>query len=188
MNEFIEALRTVYPLSDTSIDILLSHAEVISMKKGELVITEHQGGKNAYFIVKGLARGYVIQNGKDSTLWFASIGMTLLSMNAYLFTREGYENIELLEDAELLRIPVAMLNHLFETNLELCNWGRRMADHIIHRMELHFMRRNFMSASQRYHFFVTDEPELLKKVPLRHIASYLGVSQVSLSRIRAGIQ
>jgi len=50
------------------------------------------------------------------------------------------------------------------------------------------MERCFISASERYHLLIEQEPEILQKVPLRHIASYLGISQVSLSRIRAGIQ
>lgn len=63
-----------------------------------------------------------------------------------------------------------------------------MSDVVVLKLERLFMERNFMPAGRRYHSLVEHEPEILKKVPLRHIASYLGISQVSLSRIRAGVQ
>lgn len=141
-----------------------------------------------YFIITGLARGFFYQDGKDITIWFASPGMALLSMNTYMYDKAGYENIELLEDCELLRIGNEELNDLFENSAELANWGRRMSDVAILKLEKMFMERNFMPAAQRYHSLVKNEPEILQKVPLRHIASYLGISQVSLSRIRAGVQ
>ena len=114
--------------------------------------------------------------------------MSLLSMNGYMFSTAGYENVELLEECDLLKISNETLNCLFDSNIELANWGRRMSDGIILKFEKLFMERYFMSASERYHLLVEREPEILKKVPLRHIASFLGISQVSLSRIRAGIQ
>ena len=105
-----------------------------------------------------------------------------------MFSTAGYENVELLEECDLLKISNETLNRLFDSNIELANWGRRMSDGIILKFEKLFMERYFMSASERYHLLIEREPEILKKVPLRHIASFLGISQVSLSRIRAGIQ
>ena len=109
-------------------------------------------------------------------------------MNGFMFGSAGYENIELLEECDLLKISNDALNRLFDRNIELANWGRRMSDQIILELEKLIMERCFISASERYHLLIEQEPEILQKVPLRHIASYLGISQVSLSRIRAGIQ
>ena len=112
----------------------------------------------------------------------------ILSMNGYMYSSAGYENVELLEECDLLKISNRVLNQLFEENTELANWGRRMSDIAVMRLEKLFMERYFMSAAARYHLLVEREPEILQKVPLRHIASFLGISQVSLSRIRAGVQ
>ena len=123
-----------------------------------------------------------------STIWFATAGMSLLSMNAYLFRSSGYENVELLEECDLLKISNETLDGLFEKEVELANWGRRMSDRIILRMERLFVERYFLTAAERYRLLVEREPEILQKAPLRDIASYLGISQVSLSRIRSGVQ
>lgn len=188
MEEFIRKIREVYPLPDEEVRVLLDQTEQIVLPKGRQVMTAGKMERYTYFIVKGLARGFFYQEDKDITIWFASVGMTLLSMNGYVYGKPGYENIELLEECRLLRIDNERLNTLFETYNGLANWGRRMSDVIILKLEKLFMERNFMPAAQRYHSLVEHEPEILKKVPLRHIASYLGISQVSLSRIRAGVQ
>ncbi len=188
METFIRKIREVYPLSDTVLNLFLEQMEFISLPKGHVLIREGTIEKYTYFIVKGFARGFFYKEGKEVTIWFASEGMSLLSMNAYLFDSVGYENIELVEECALMKISNKRLNALFEQEVELANWGRRMSDRVVLKLEQMFMERYFLSAARRYHLLVDREPEILQKVPLRHIASYLGVSQVSLSRIRAGIQ
>lgn len=188
MNDFINIIRNVYPLSDKALQLLLSHTERVVYPKNHLLIRSGTIEPYAYFIITGMARGYFYKEGRDVTLWFATAGMSLLSMNAYIFQSAGYENIELLEQCELLKISQKTLNQLFEQDIELANWGRRMSDHFILHLEQIFMERSFISASQRYHQLIARQPEILQKVPLGHIASFLGISQVSLSRIRAGIQ
>ena len=164
MKDFIEKIRKVYPLSDEALSLFIAETERVSFPKGHLLIRSDVKEKYSYFIIKGYARGFFYKEDRDVTIWFASSGMSLLSMNGYMFGSAGYENIE------------------------LANWGRRMSDQIILELEKLIMERCFISASERYHLLMEQEPEILQKVPLRHIASYLGISQVSLSRIRAGIQ
>ena len=188
MKDFIEKIRKVYPLSDEALSLFIAETERVSFPKGQLLIRSDVKEKYSYFIIKGYARGFFYKEDRDVTIWFASSGMSLLSMNGYMFGSAGYENIELLEECDLLKISNDALNRLFDRNIELANWGRRMSDQIILELEKLIMERCFISASERYHLLIEQEPEILQKVPLRHIASYLGISQVSLSRIRAGIQ
>ena len=174
MEEFIKKMREAYPVSDGALQLFLRHTERVTLPKGHLLIRDGVVEKYSYFIVRGFARGFLYRDGKDATIWFATAGMLLLSMNAYLFRSSGYENVE--------------LDGLFEKEVELANWGRRMSDRIILRMERLFVERYFLTAAERYRLLVEREPEILQKAPLRDIASYLGISQVSLSRIRAGVQ
>ena len=188
MEAFIKKIREAYPLSDEAVRLLVTNTERVVLPKGEILIREGIVAKYTYFIVKGFARGFFHKEGKDITIWFASEGMSLLSMNGYMFSTAGYENVELMEECDLLKISNQELNRLFDSSAELANWGRRMSDRAILKLERIFMERYFMSAAERYHLLIEREPEILQKVPLRHIASFLGISQVSLSRIRAGVQ
>lgn len=188
MEELLRSFRKLSPVSDESWSLFLSKTEEIKMPKGHLLFRANHKAYHSYFIIKGYARGFFYENGKDITFWFASEGMTLLSMNSYHSGKAGYENIELLEDSILLRINNNDLLSLYETNLELSNLGRRLSDEFILYLERTLMEKNFMSASERYEALINRTPEILQKSPLKHIASFLGISQVSLSRIRAGKQ
>lgn len=188
MEAFIKKIREAYPLSDEAVRLLVTNTERVVLPRGEILIREGIVARYTYIIVKGFARGFFHKEGKDITIWFASEGMSLLSMNGYMFSTAGYENVELMEECDLLKISNRELNRLFDSNVELANWGRRMSDRAVLKLERIFMERYFMSAAERYHLLIEREPEILQKVPLRHIASFLGISQVSLSRIRAGIQ
>lgn len=188
MNELLRSFRQLTPISTTTWELFLSKTEKVTYPKGYLLFQANQRACYSYFIINGYARGFFYENGKDITFWFASDGMTLLSMNSYHSGAAGYENIELLEDSQLLRISNTDLIALYESNLELSNLGRRLSDEFILYLEKTLMEKNFMSAAERYEALITRDPQVLLKSPLKHIASFLGISQVSLSRIRAGKQ
>ena len=188
IDQFIKSLRALTPLSDEAIHLFLSKAEYEIRKKGEILLRAERYEHYSYFIIDGYARGFFYKDHKDITFWFAHSGMTLLSMNSYHNQTAGYENIELLMDCKLLKISNTDLLDLYASNVELANLGRKLSDTFILYLEKLMMERNFMSASERYNSLIDRNPEILQVAPLKHIASYLGISQVSLSRIRAGIQ
>ncbi|QIL39566.1 hypothetical protein G7074_09930 [Pedobacter sp. HDW13] len=74
---------------------------------------------------------------------------------------------------------------LYQQNLEIANWGRKIAEQELIATERRLIDRAFKGAAERYREFAEQSAELIKKVALKHIASYLGVTQVTLSRIRA---
>ena len=145
MEEFIKKMREAYPVSDGALQLFLRHTERVTLPKGHLLIRDGVVEKYSYFIVRGFARGFLYRDGKDATIWFATAGMSLLSMNAYLFRSSGYENVELLEECDLLKISNETLDGLFEKEVELANWSRRMSDRIILRMERLFVERYFLT-------------------------------------------
>lgn len=114
MEEFIKKMREAYPVSDGALQLFLRHTERVTLPKGHLLIRDGVVEKYSYFIVRGFARGFLYRDGKDATIWFATAGMSLLSMNAYLFRSSGYENVELLEECDLLKISNETLDGLFE--------------------------------------------------------------------------
>lgn len=164
MEEFIKKMREAYPVSDGALQLFLRHTERVTLPKGHLLIRDGVVEKYSYFIVRGFARGFLYRDGKDATIWFATAGMSLLSMNAYLFRSSGYENVELLEECDLLKISNETLDGLFEKEVELANWSRRMSDRIILRMERLFVERYFLTAAERYRLLVEREPEILQKL------------------------
>lgn len=127
-----------------------------------------------------------MRDNKEITFWFGTEGDIAISYFSYVANRPGYETVELLEDSTLYAISQDALQKLFTTNIEIANWGRKLAEFELIRTEKEFMTQQSLPAALRYQQLLEQNPQLIRRVQLGYIASYLGVTQVTLSRIRAG--
>ena len=125
-----------------------------------------------------------LANRKSSKFYLMKKGM----LHAYTYNQAGYENIELLEDSVLYELSVDKLHDLYLADIHIANWGRKFAERECIKSEQLFISRQFKTSLERYQDLIADYPDILQRVPLGIIASYLGISQVSLSRIRAKIR
>ncbi|MBK0404192.1 Crp/Fnr family transcriptional regulator [Adhaeribacter sp. BT258] len=185
MKALLSRISAYYPLPETSLKTLSDSLQKVELPKGHLLFKAGKTDRNLYFIEKGIARAFCFQNEKEVTFWFGSEGDAVLSFNSYIAGKPGYENIELLEASVLYKIEHAVLQQFFATDIALANWGRKMAERELVKTEERFISRQFKTASERYHELITRNPQLLQRVQLGHIASFLGVTQVTLSRIRS---
>lgn len=183
-----EYLNTIYPLPLVSLKKMLSFTKLVNFKKGDLIFKEFSAENSIYIIQKGIARAYKNYNDQEVTFWFGLEGDTIISMKNYVEGKESYENIEALEDIEAYRIKTDDLKHLYLGDIHIANWGRCYAEQELLKTEVRLISRQFTSATERYLDLIANKPEIIKRVALGHIASYLGITQVSLSRIRAEIK
>jgi CRP-like cAMP-binding protein len=139
-----------------------------------------------YLIAQGSVRAFCHDGDHEITFWFGMEDDIILSYLSYIQGRPGYENMVLLEDSVLYELETAHLQQLYTEDIELANWGRKLAERELIRTEERLISRQFKTAAQRYQELCGQHPDLLKRVQLGHIASYLGITQVTLSRIRAG--
>ena len=153
--------------------------------KGHMLFKEGKVNNNIYFISKGIARAYVSQDDLEVTFWFAQESDPLFSIQSYVDNQPGYENIELLEDSVLYQLKKEELEILYNEDIYLANWGRKLADKSFVETEKRLIARQFKSSEERYNDLIKSHPELLQRVQLKLIASYLGMTQVTLSRVRA---
>jgi len=178
----------VYPLSESSRLILRSHITELSFPKNHILISSEKIEKNLYFIKKGIARTYVFNDGDETTFSFGKEGDTIISFKSYITGEKGYENVELLEDCVVYKLKTQDLRNLYNENVEIANWGLRFAENELLKAEDRLLTRQFGNATDRYIVLLKNYPNLLQRVQLGYIASYLGITQVSLSRIRANIK
>ena len=181
MEYFIKKQQEIYPVSREGMDKLLRDMVEVECKKGEIIVREGQCNRNAYFVKQGLVRAYVEREDKDVTLWFATVGDMAVGGPGEVLTM----TVEALEDSVLLKIPQTQLEDLYCHSLELANWGRKLLEKYLLEYEHYFIHYSWNDASEQYEMFLKANPELLQKVPLKHIASYLQITPQSLSRIRA---
>lgn len=188
MIDFGAVMLRLYQLPEASKISLQNHAKVIYRKKGQLLMKADRLERSIYFIKKGVVRAYADRPEGQVTFWFGVEGDPVLSMKSYVSGQKSYENIELLEDGEFYELSISKLKSLYHSDINLANWGRKLAEHELVKTEERLIAMQFKSAQERYTDLVAQRPELLLRVQLGHIASYLGMSQVSLSRIRAELK
>lgn len=180
-------LDQIFPLPEESKAILLNLISEVEFPKDSIILKAGKVERTIYFIKKGIVRAFVPQENQDVTFWFGKEGDVVLPMKSYVDNHPNYENIHLLEDSVLYQLEISSLRKLFETDIHIANWGRKLAEKELVKTEELFISRQFRTASQRYLELLKEQPEILQRVQLGYIASFLGITQVSLSRIRAEI-
>lgn len=183
-----QILDKIYPLSEFSKLILKNHIVELSFPKNKILISADKIEKDFYFIKKGIARTFVYTDGDETTFSFGKEGDTIISMKSYIANQKGYENVELLEDCLVYKLNTQDIRKLYSENIEIANWGIKFAENELLKAEDRLLTRQFGTATNRYQILLKNYPNLLQRVQLGYIASYLGITQVSLSRIRANIK
>ena len=183
-----QILDRIYPLSESSKLILRSHISELMFPKNFVIIQQDRNEKDFYFIKNGIARTYIQNDGGETTFSFGKEGDTIISFKSYIANEKGYESVELLEDCTVYKLNTQNLRKLYSENIEIANWGMRFAEQLLLNAEERLLARHFGNAADRYEMLLKNYPNLLQRVQLGYIASYLGITQVSLSRIRANIK
>ena len=180
-----EILHATYPLPPTSLDKLLALAEPVDFPKRTCLFRDDTLAHHVYVLQHGLARVYARRADREITFWFSEAGAILASIRGYTAQAVSYETIELLEDSRLHRFNMAALQQLYRTDVHLANWGRVLVERVWQKTEQQLLARQFRTAEERYADLLAQQPHLLQRVALGHLASYLGITQVTLSRVRA---
>lgn len=183
-----QILNNIYTLPDISKLTLKNSIAEVHYPKGHILLRADKIEKNIYFVKKGIVRAYSQTADNEITFWFGKEGDPVISMKSYVSNQKGYEDIELLEDCELYLLKTSSLQKLFDKDIHIANWGRKFAERELVKTEERLISRQFRTATERYKELLKDNPDLLQRVQLGYIASYLGITQVSLSRIRAEIR
>jgi CRP-like cAMP-binding protein len=155
----------------------------IEVKKDTIILEEGKVCRHLYFLESGLLRFFILKNGNDITKYFTEIPYCFTSIKSFEAQIPATESIETLEDTILWAISAENVNTLF--NLPSWNTFTRkliqevqtFTDEILEDMQTE-------TAENRYRKMLFDNDPLLQRVPLKHIASYLGIAPQSLSRIR----
>ena len=188
MKKFSIYFNQYRPLSEVSSHALDALAKPVTYPKGYLLHRQGQVSRSIYLILKGMARTYYYSHeGHNVTNQFYVEKEVVAAMESLYTQQPSYYNIELLEDCQLLSLDYQAIEKLYTQHHDLESCGRVLAIQCY--LEENERSRGFqmMNAKQRYLQLAKAQPEILRRANLGHIASYIGISQVQLSRIRAEI-
>ena len=183
-----EIISLKYVLPDVSMEKLNQCLSEVSYPKGFHILETGKVEKNIFFLKRGIVRAYTLIGGKEITFWIGKEGATIVSMNGYVNDEPGYETMELMEDSDFYVLKRLKLQELFAEDLHIAYWGRRDAEIELLATEQRLISMLSAIASERYRQLMENEPDLLQRLPLGSIATYLGVTQTSLSRIRSKVK
>ncbi len=186
MQDLLNWLQQFQPLPLEAQKALQHNCSALILKKGEALQTIGRTCYTVYFIRKGCARIFYYKDGNDITESFAFENSLVARVESLFTGRPSLKGIQMLEDSEVLAIAALQLFKLYDEFPQLERLARKITERgyvdTVNRLE----SLQFHSAEERYQTLLQEAPDLLKRVPLKHIASYLGITQVSLSRIRRG--
>jgi CRP-like cAMP-binding protein len=106
----------------------------------------------------------------------------------YFYDTRSYEYFELLEDCILYKIDLKAMKNLFQISIEICNWARQFTEINAIKTQNQLIDVLVLTPEERYIRLIEYDKNLFQRVPLKQIASYIGISPISLSRIRARIK
>lgn len=179
--------QNVFHLKDKELIQQFSDATKIKcMKRGEYVVRIGEVLNEVYFMEKGITRGYFLDvNGKDVTDCFSfSCGSTVMPFCQLELDISAPMTIEVLEDAKFFCIPIFVVIELQNNYVEVTRLYNQL---LIKALNEHWKLKqilNSYTAVQRYQWFLEEYPGLIGKVSNRYIASFLGMTPVTLSRLR----
>ena len=183
---FVEYINSFVPLSQTVADELLEKSSKQDLPKHYLLQREGEICQNIFFIEKGLVRWYYYnEDGKDITDSFGLENSFITAFDSFFQRKPSRYFIELLEDSVVYSMTYADLEASFAKFPEIERVSRLILIQILEQTLDKNAALQFNNARQRYRFITDKHPDLLQRVSLGQIASYLGITQETLSRIRA---
>ena len=185
MENIIRKIRTYYPVSNEALEALVSLFERVVFPSKTIIIHAGKLDRKVYFIEKGITRSYVLHNGKQLTTWFSKEGDAACGSWDLYRHKAGFEYVETLEETTVYSISVEQLDELYRSYIDLANWMRVLQQENFLRLQDMHIRRLSWSAQERYEYLTRECPEIIRRANLGYIASFLGITQQSLSRIRA---
>ncbi|SDC32594.1 Crp/Fnr family transcriptional regulator [Niabella drilacis] len=184
----INRLNAVHPLSDELTVHLRDNLVTRELLKKDYLLKRGQVCEYIYFVERGLLRCFYEKNDEQITSWFMKEEDVIIAVNSFFNQSPSEENIVALEHTLLHGIHFEQLQEIYSRFIEFNIVGRILTTryYILSEERLYFMRRE--RARDRYLYLLGTQPDLLQRVPLKYIASYLGINLETLSRIRSDIK
>lgn len=183
--ELKEIIAQVYNMSATAFKKIEDEIEIVRLRKGEMLFKEGHSCDSIYFIREGILRGFSNWEDKEDIIWFAVTGDAVASMHSIFRNEASVFSAEALIETEVYQMKNKNLETLFEQDHEIANWGRTLAFEEIYALERRYKYVGVGDAYDRYKSFMEmRSKEVVREIPLKYIASYLGITPQTLSKLR----
>ncbi|MDI9311936.1 MAG: Crp/Fnr family transcriptional regulator [Limnohabitans sp.] len=188
MESLIAQITQYEKFTDTELKIITSKFKHHKYKSKEYILKEGQTSTELHFIVVGLARVFYHNDGKEINTYLACDDGFISSYSSFINQSRAVESIQCLEDTETFSIDFNAMQELYAS---IPNWqkmGRILAESTVLCLADRLLKLHSIPAKQKYIDFLNTSPKkIVQRTPLIQIASFLGITPESLSRIRKEI-
>lgn len=160
------------------------------LKKGEFFNMQNMVCNDLGLVIKGIFRIYYNnpETGEEMNIFFFTENQFVVSFRSFVTRIACHYFIEAMEDAELIYITYRDLSALYQTHPNWARFGRLLAEQFFSYSQTRTEELLFFSPEKRYTRLLEEHPNIIDRIPAYHIASFLGITNPSLSRIRKRIQ
>ena len=187
-NQLLEYLKQYNLFTDSEINEFISLATISTIKKGDFFIKHDEMCTTLSFVNFGIFRSFYYSNNDEEITYCLTFPNTLLvAYSSFITQNKSEENLQALTDSEIISISKKELENLAESNNKWLNFLKIIAEKEYVELEKWIFNHQKSNAQKRYVDLINNYPQFVQQIPLHYIASYLGITQRHLSRIRASI-
>lgn len=187
MENFFRTVSHFTTLSPDSKLALSSCLKRLEFPKGHVIVKQNTICNYFYFVEKGLTRTYYLKEGKDVTDWISDENSFACSIISFISRNPDRRAIELLEPSVFFALHYDDMELLSSKHHDIETFFRKLVSFGLVQLQQKFDELHFSTALQRYQTLILNHPTLIQRVSLGMIASYLGITQETLSRIRSQV-
>jgi signal-transduction protein with cAMP-binding, CBS, and nucleotidyltransferase domain len=187
MLELLDYINKFQPLDNETAQAVQNLFAEETYKKDELLVEAGKICTKVFFIKSGFVRRFFIHNDQEVTIWFYGSNQMTTSMPSFFEQKPAYEYLQACEDTVVYSISFNDEQKLIEEYPLFTKFHTKQLRYFLAGIDEVNYRFKLMTATEKYIAILTFSPEVVQKAKLKHIASFLDVSQETLSRIRASI-
>lgn len=176
-------LSNYVDLSEEELEEVSERFRSKAIGKNQFVFRQGDVCKDLMVVKKGCLRLYYLKDGVETSVWFAFQGSSAVELSSFISGKPSDYFLQAIEDSEVWRLPKAELDALYQSQPKMQEMMRNFWEDVILHLVERFTALQKDSAEKRY-LDLLGKPDYLASIPQKHLASFIGVTPSSLSRIR----
>ena len=185
MEKLLAFLESIHQMTDGLKQHLAAILKAKELPKKEYLLRSGQVSRKICFIGQGLLRCFYIKDGHEISSWFMKEGDVIVSVESFFSQKPSYESIQALEDSIIYYITYDELQFVYKNFLEFNFISRVLLEKYYTLSEQRLYSLRMQRAQERYDYLLEHHSELVLRVPAKYLASYLGITEVTMSKIKA---